>query len=94
MDTLSPNRFGSLTFDSCSVRVTAIEGVKHSKGKTNEYHTFNDLNHFIKLDLRQCQDLNISIFMWGHPMGGFFFICSCHSKFKSNISSYITYLLY
>lgn len=90
MDNLALHGFESFTFDQRGAGVTTIDGIKNPKGVTNEYHTFNDLNHFIELNLKQCKDLNIPLFMWGHSMGGGIILnYSCHGKFKSDISGYI-----
>lgn len=39
-------------------------------GKTNEYHTFHDLDYFIKKNLDERQDKNEQFFLAGHSMGG------------------------
>jgi acylglycerol lipase len=40
------------------------------RGKTNEFHTFNDLDHFIKKNLDEASDKLEKFFLAGHSMGG------------------------
>lgn len=39
-------------------------------GKTDEFHTFDDLNHMIKLQLDARKDPNEKFYLVGHSMGG------------------------
>lgn len=90
MDHLAQNGYESFTFDQRGAGVTIIEGISNPKGKTNEYHTFNDLDHFIELNLKQCKESNIPLFMWGHSMGGGIILnYSCHGKYKNDINGYL-----
>lgn len=92
MDHLSQNGFESFTFDQRGAGATTIGelSMMKSKGKTNEFHTFNDLEHFIDLNLKQCNGLNIPLFLWGHSMGGGIILnYSLNGKNKSNINGYI-----
>ncbi|EJT43704.1 YJU3-like protein [Saccharomyces kudriavzevii IFO 1802] len=70
MDHLSLNGYESFTFDQRGAGVTSTG---KSKGVTDEYHVFNDLEHFVERNLRECKAKGIPLFMWGHSMG----VCIC-----------------
>ncbi|AJS33985.1 ABH_G0034100.mRNA.1.CDS.1 [Saccharomyces cerevisiae] len=87
MDHLSLNGYESFTFDQRGAGVTSPG---RSKGVTDEYHVFNDLEHFVEKNLSECKAKGIPLFMWGHSMGGG--IClnyACQGKHKNEISGYI-----
>lgn len=67
MDHLAMHGYESFTFDQRGAGETS-QGKE--KGKTNEYHTFRDLDHFILQNYNECQEKNIPLVLFGHSMGG------------------------
>lgn len=67
MDQLALNGYESWTFDQRGAGETS-QGKE--RGKTNEYHVFNDLDHFIELNLSETQEKHIPLILFGHSMGG------------------------
>ncbi|CCD27408.1 acylglycerol lipase NDAI_0K02170 [Naumovozyma dairenensis CBS 421] len=87
MDHLSYSGYESFTFDQRGAGVTSPGKLK---GLTNEYHTFNDLDHFLEKNLQECQEGKIPLFLWGHSMGGGIILnYSCMGKYKDQINGYI-----
>lgn len=87
MDFLSLNGYESFTFDQ---RGSGVTSPGKFKGLTNEYHTFNDLDHFIAKNLKESQKLNIPLFLWGHSMGGGIVLnYGCNGKYNNEIAGYI-----
>ncbi|CCF57974.1 hypothetical protein KAFR_0D03260 [Kazachstania africana CBS 2517] len=88
MDHLSMSGYETFMFDQ---RGSGVTSPGKQKGVTNEYHTFNDLDHFIAKNLEECQENNnVPLFLWGHSMGGG--IClnyGCQGKYKEKIHGYI-----
>lgn len=59
------------------------------KGLTDEFHTFNDLDHFIDLNLKECGD-GKKLFLFGHSMGGGIILnYGCSGKYKQQIAGIV-----
>lgn len=87
MDYLSLNGYESFTFDQRGAGVTSPGKLK---GRTNESHTFKDLDHFIEKNLKETQAMGIPLFLWGHSMGGGIILnYACQGKYKDAIAGYI-----
>lgn len=55
-------------------------------GKTDEFHTFDDLDHMIKLQLEARTDPNEKLYLMGHSMGGGILLnYGIHGKYKDSI---------
>ncbi|GAV50726.1 hypothetical protein ZYGR_0Z01490 [Zygosaccharomyces rouxii] len=67
MDQLALNGYESWTFDQRGAGETS-EGKE--RGRTNEFHVFNDLDHFIELNYKETQEKGIPLILFGHSMGG------------------------
>lgn len=87
MDFLSQNGYESFIFDQRGAGVTSPGKLK---GITNEYHTFNDLEHFVEKNLAECKENNTPLFLWGHSMGGGIVLnYGCKGKHKGEIDGYV-----
>ncbi|CAB4257157.1 similar to Saccharomyces cerevisiae YKL094W YJU3 Monoglyceride lipase (MGL) [Maudiozyma barnettii] len=87
MDHLSQQGYESFTFDQRGAGVTSPD---KTKGLTNELHTFKDLEHFIKKNLKETQASGIPLYLWGHSMGGGIILnYACQGQHKQDIAGYI-----
>lgn len=61
------------------------------KGKTDEFHVFNDLDFFLERNLNEIKDTdNKEIFLLGHSMGGGISLnYGIHGKYKDQIRGII-----
>lgn len=86
MDNLSQNGYESFMFDQRGAGMTSPGKLK---GLTDEYHTFNDLDHFIEKNLKECKQKKIPLILFGHSMGGAIVLSyACHGKYKHEIDAY------
>lgn len=87
MDQLALNGYESFTFDQ---RGSGVTSPGKLRGLTNEYHTFNDLEHFLSSNIKECENLNRPIYLWGHSMGGGIILSySVKGKLRDKIDGFI-----
>lgn len=87
MDHLALAGYESFTFDQ---RGSGVTSPGKQKGLTNEYHTFNDLDHFVEKNLKECKEKNLPLYLWGHSMGGAITLnYACHGKYREEIAGYV-----
>ncbi|KAH3899825.1 related to Monoglyceride lipase [Saccharomycodes ludwigii] len=95
MDQLSLQGVECFFFDQRGAGYTSPGNLK---GKTDEYHTFNDLDHFLKLyiddnnkkDRNSGSDKKIPLYLYGHSMGGGIILnYGIHGKYKQSIDGII-----
>lgn len=87
MDHLALAGYESFTFDQ---RGAGLTSPGKQKGITNEYHTFNDLDHFVAKNLLECKEKDIPLFLWGHSMGGGIILnYASKGKHRDQVSGYI-----
>ncbi|GCE99460.1 hypothetical protein ZYGM_002805 [Zygosaccharomyces mellis] len=88
MDCLSLNGYESWTFDQRGAGETS-QGKE--RGRTNEFHVFNDLDHFIELNLKETQEKGIPLILFGHSMGGGITLnYGIHGTHREKIAAYTT----
>lgn len=88
MDHLSQEGYESWTFDQRGAGETS-QGKE--RGRTNEFHVFNDLDHFIELNLKETQEKGIPLILFGHSMGGGITLnYGIHGTHRDKISAYST----
>ncbi|GAV55517.1 hypothetical protein ZYGR_0AV01490 [Zygosaccharomyces rouxii] len=88
MDHLALNGYESWTFDQRGAGETS-EGKE--RGRTNEFHVFNDLDHFIELNLKETQEKGIPLILFGHSMGGGITLnYGIHGTHREKIAAYST----
>ncbi|SCW02496.1 LAFE_0F07712g1_1 [Lachancea fermentati] len=83
MDNLSAVGIESFIFDQ---RGSGETSPGKLKGQTNEFHTFNDLDHFLEWNLKD-KDAATPLFLFGHSMGGG--IClnyGCNGRYKDQVA--------
>ena len=87
MDQLSKIGYESFMFDQ---RGSGETSPGKLKGHTDEFKTFNDLDHFIGKNLEECTSKNIPLHIWGHSMGGGIILnYACNGKYKDSVSTFI-----
>lgn len=87
MDSLSQNGIESFMFDQRGSGDTSPGALR---GITDEETTFKDLNHFIDMNLKECQQLGRKLFLFGHSMGGGIVLnYGCDGEFKDDIDGII-----
>ncbi|KAG7663023.1 uncharacterized protein J8A68_003450 [[Candida] subhashii] len=89
-DHLSQNGYELFFFDQRGAGDTSPGNLI---GKTDEYHTFNDLDYFIKrnLDARKDADSTEQFFLMGHSMGGAIVLnYGIRGKYKDHIKGIIS----
>lgn len=87
MDQLAQQGYESFVFDQ---RGAGLTSPGKQKGKTNEFHTFNDLDHFVDMNISACEKEGIPLFMWGHSMGGGIVLnYACTGKEKENFNGFV-----
>ncbi|EDO15563.1 hypothetical protein Kpol_1042p24 [Vanderwaltozyma polyspora DSM 70294] len=87
MDQLALNGFETFMFDQ---RGSGETSPGKLKGITNEYHTFNDLDYFLRKNIDECKEKGIPIHLWGHSMGGGIILnYACDGKHKNDVATFI-----
>lgn len=88
MDNLALNGVESFMFDQ---RGSGDTSPGKERGKTDEVATFADLNHFIEMNLKECEPVDRKLFLFGHSMGGGIVLnYGCNGKYKDKIAGIIT----
>ncbi|BAO40871.1 serine hydrolase YJU3 [Kluyveromyces marxianus DMKU3-1042] len=89
MDRLAQNGVESFIFDQRGAGETSPG---KEKGNTDETRTFQDLDHFIEKNLKECEALgNRKLFLFGHSMGGGIVLnYGCSGKYRSKIAGIMT----
>ncbi|KAM3163475.1 Monoglyceride lipase [Lachancea thermotolerans] len=86
MDQLSKVGIESFAFDQ---RGSGETSPGKQRGRTNEYHTFNDLDHFIEWNLED-KDPETPLFLFGHSMGGGIVLnYGCAGRFRDQIAGIV-----
>ncbi|CDO92285.1 unnamed protein product [Kluyveromyces dobzhanskii CBS 2104] len=88
MDRLSLNGVESFMFDQ---RGAGDTSPGKEKGNTDEASTFADLDHFLQMNLSECEPLGRKLYLFGHSMGGGIILnYGCNGKYKDKIAGFIT----
>lgn len=88
MDSLSQLGIETFIFDQRGAGKTSPGKLK---GRTNEYHTFNDLDYFIERNLKECDDRGLKLFLFGHSMGGGIVLnYGCTGKYKDRLAGILS----
>ncbi|KAH3681680.1 hypothetical protein WICPIJ_007349 [Wickerhamomyces pijperi] len=66
-DKISQDGYEVFTYDQRGAGFTSPGTLK---GLTDEFHSFNDLDHFIESNLKEMKSLGRDLFLVGHSMGG------------------------
>ncbi|KAH3676053.1 hypothetical protein WICMUC_002350 [Wickerhamomyces mucosus] len=83
-DKISSQGYEVFTFDQRGAGYTS-QG--DAKGITDEFHVFNDLDHFIERNLKELENKNRRLYLAGHSMGGGIALnYGIHGKYKNEFA--------